>query len=96
MRDMSTFVSEMREFGFFYETNPSLPISRLDSSLYDDYESSLPLESNIGDDAPFTDLEKVFDPPLIYSPLVAPSSSSTPIGTSTNDSTLLDSPFPLA
>jgi len=32
---------------------------------------------------------------LTYSPLVASSSSSTPIVTSTSDSTLLDSPFPL-
>ena len=43
-----------------------------------------------------TDLEEVFNPPLTYSPLVASFSSSTPIVTSTSDSTLLDSPFPLA
>jgi len=90
------FVSEMREFGLLHETDRSLPISRLESSLYDDYESSLPLESNVDDDAPLTDLAEVFEPPLTYSPLVAPSSSSTPIVTSTRDSTLLDSPFPLA
>ena len=54
------FVSEMREFGLLYETDPSLPIPRLESSLYNDYESSLPLESNIVDDAPLTDLEEVF------------------------------------
>jgi len=41
------FVSEMRKFGLLQETDPSLPIPRLESSLYDDYESSLPLESNI-------------------------------------------------
>ena len=58
--------------------------------------SSLPLESNIVDDAPLTDLEEVFDLPLTYSSLVAPFFSSTPIVTSTSDSTLLDSPFPLA
>jgi len=90
------FVSEMREFGLLHETDPSLPIPMLESSLYDDYESSLLLESNIVDDAPLTDLEEVLDPPLTYSPLVAPSSSSTPIVTSTSDSTLLDFPFPLA
>ena len=90
------FVSEMREFSLLHETDPSLPIPRLESSLYDHYESSLPLESNIVDNAPLTDLEEVFDPPLTYSPLVAPSPSSTPLVTSTSDSTLLDSPFPLA
>ena len=90
------FVSEMREFSLLHETDPSLPIPRLKSSLYDHYESSLPLESNIVDDAPLTDLEEVFDPPLTYLRLVAPSPSSTPLVTSTSDSTLLDSPFPLA
>ena len=49
---------------------------------------------NVVGDAPLTDLEEVFDPPLTYSPVVAPSSSSTPIVISTSDSTLLDSPFP--
>ena len=39
------FVSEMREFGLLHETNPCLSIPRLESSLYDDYESSLLLES---------------------------------------------------
>ena len=48
------FVSEIREFGLLHETDPTLPIPRLESSLYDDYESSLPLESNIVDDAPLT------------------------------------------
>jgi len=43
------FVSEMREFGLLDETDPSLPIARLESSLYDDYESSLPLKSNVVD-----------------------------------------------
>ena len=73
----------MREFSLLHETDPSLPIPRLESSIYDDYESFLPLESNIVDDAPLTDLEEVFDPPLTYSPLVAPSCSSTPPVTST-------------
>ena len=36
------------------------------------------------------------DPPLTYSPLVALSSSSTPIVTTPSDPTLLASPFPLA
>ena len=50
MSDMSIFVSEMREFGLLHETDPSLPIPTLESSLYDDYESFLPLESNVVDD----------------------------------------------
>jgi len=37
------FVSKMREFGLLHNTNPSLLIPRLESSLYDDYEYSLPL-----------------------------------------------------
>ena len=72
------FVSEMMEFGLMHETNSSLPIPRLKSSLYDDYESFLLLESNVVDDAPLTDLEEVFDPPLSSLPLVAPFFSSTP------------------
>jgi len=75
------FIREMREFGLFYETNPSLPIPRLESSLYDDYESSLPLESNVVNDASLTDLEEVFDPPLTSLPLVSPSFSGTPVAT---------------
>ena len=51
------FVSEMRTFGLLHETDCSLPIPRLESSFYDDYESSLPLESNVVDDAPLTNLE---------------------------------------
>jgi len=46
------FVSEMREFGLLHETDPSLPIPRVESSLYDDYMSFLPIESNVIDDAP--------------------------------------------
>jgi len=90
------FVSEMREFSLLHEIDPSPPIPWLESILHDDYASSLPLESNIIDDAPLTDLEEVFDPPLTYSPLVAPSTSSTPVVINTSDSTLLDSSFPLA
>ena len=46
----------------------------LESSLYDDYESSVPLESNVVDDAPLTELEEVFDhPPLTSLPLITPS-----------------------
>ena len=67
------FVSEMREFCSLHETDP-----RLESSLYDDYESSLPLDSNVVDDTHLTDLEKMFDPPLTSLPFVAPFFSNTP------------------
>jgi len=86
----------MSEFGLFRKTDPSLPIPRLESSLYDDYEFSLPLESNVVDDTPLTNLEEVFDPPVTSSLLVAPSLSNTLIATSISDSTLLASPLPLA
>ena len=72
-----------------HETGLSLPIPRPESSLYDDYESSLPLESNIINYAPLTDLEEVFDSRLSSLPLIAPSSSSTPVATSVSDSALL-------
>ena len=61
-----------------HETDSSQPIPRLESSLYDDYGSSLLLESNVVDDAPLIDVEEVFDPPLSSLPLVAPSFSSNP------------------
>ena len=69
---------EKREFGLLRETDPSLPVPKLECNLYDDYESCLPLESNFVDDAPLTDLEEVFDPPLTSSPLVAPSFLAIP------------------
>jgi len=72
------FVSEMRAYSLLRETDPSLSIPRLEASLYDDCESSLPLESYIVYDASLTDLEEVFDPSLTSLSLVAPSFSSTP------------------
>ena len=90
------FLSEMREFDLLHETDPSIPIPRLESSLYDDYEASLPLESNVVDDAPLTGLKEVFDPPFTSLPLFTPSVSSTPIAIGVSDSTLLASPLPLA
>jgi len=57
------FVSEKRKCALLYETDPNLPIPRLESSLYDDYKSSLTLESYVVNDAPLTDLEEVFDLP---------------------------------
>jgi len=37
------FVSEMRECGLLHGTDPNLASTRLEVSLYEDYESSLPL-----------------------------------------------------
>jgi len=90
------FVNEVREFDLLHKTDISLPVPRLESSLYDDYESSLSLESNVVDDAPLANLKEVMDPPLTSLPLVAPSFSSTLGATSVIDSTLLASPLPLA
>jgi len=89
------FVSEIREFSLLHEIDPSLPIPRLKSSLYDDCESSLPLASNIVDDAPLINLKEVFDPHLTSLSFVAPSFSSTLTDTGINDLTLLASPLPL-
>jgi len=70
------FVCEMKEFGLLNYIDPSLPFLRLEASLYDDCESSLPIESTVVDDAPSTGLEEVFEPPLTSLPLVAPFFSS--------------------
>jgi len=56
-----------------HKTNPSLPFPRLESDLYDDCESSVPLESNVLDYAALTGPEEVFDTPLtIYHLLLHP------------------------
>jgi len=86
----------MREFGLLHETDPSPPIPRFESSLYNDYECSLSIESNVVHDAALIDLEEVFEPPLTSFPLVAPSFYGTRIATSVSDSTLLASPLPSA
>ena len=90
------FDSRMREHSLWHETDPNLPCLRLEARLYDDCESSLPLESNVVDNAPLTNLGQVFDPPLTPLTFVAPSFSSTPMDTSVSASILLASPFPLA
>ena len=90
------FVIRMRECSLLHETDPSLPCPRLEACLYDDCESSLPLESNVVDDASLTDLGEVFDSPLTPLTFVAPPFSSTPMDTSVSDSILLASPLPLA
>jgi len=86
------FLSEMRECGLLYETDPSLPFPRLDASLYDDCESSLPLESNFVADAPLIDLEEVFHSPLTSLSFAAPFFSSTAINTSVSDLSYLPLP----
>jgi len=96
MKEQHThFVSEMRECGLLHEIDPSLPLPRLESSLYDDCKSSLSLESNVADDAPLADLDEVFGPPLTSLPFVAPSFSSIPMDTSFSNLTLLASSLPL-
>ena len=82
-------VSEMREFGLLHGTDPSLPIPRIESSLYDDSKFFLPLKSNVVDDAPLTDLEELFDPLSTSLPFLAPSFSSTPVEPNVSELTLL-------
>ena len=77
-----------------HETDRSLPIPRLESSLYDDYESFL--LPDVVDDTSLTDLEEVFNPPLTSLPLVTSSFSSIPVATNFDDSTLLASPPPFS
>ena len=89
------FVSRMRECDLVHETDLSLPFPRLEASPYDVCESSFPLELNLVDDTPSTDVEEAFDPPLTSSSLVAPSFPSTAIGTTVSALTLLVSPLPL-
>jgi len=90
------FVSAMREFGLIHETDRSLPFPRLEVTLYDDCEFSIPLESNVVYDVPLTDLKELFGHPSTSLPFVPPSFSSTPMENSVSDLTLLVSPLPLA
>jgi len=62
--------------------------------LYDNCESSLPLELNVVNDAPLTNLEKMFDPPLTSLLTIAPSFLHTPMDTSISDLPLLGSLLP--
>ena len=71
------------------------PFLRLKACLYDDCDSSLPLEFNVFH-APSTDLKEVFDPPLISLSFIAQSFASTPMDTSVSDLNLLASPLSLA
>ena len=89
-------VSEMRSAT--YCMRPTLVYFYVDfkARLYDDCESSLPLESDFVVDAPLTDLEKIFDPSLTSLPFVALSSSTTPIDSTVSDLPLLASHVRLA
>ena len=78
------------------DSDPSLPSPVLKVSYYDDCESFVPLKSDFVDDAHFTDLDKVFDPPLTSSPFITPSFSSTPMNTTNSDLTLVASTLALA
>jgi len=60
------FVNEKREFDLLYWTDPSLPSSRHEASLFDGYESSLLLESNFIDDARSTNIGEVLDSPMTF------------------------------
>ena len=79
-----------------HETDPSLASPRLEVSLYEDGESSLPLEPSFVDDIPYTDLEEAPDSLLTSSSLVAPSSTSTRMRTTVSALTLHAFPLPLA
>ena len=90
------FVSEMMECDLLHETNPSLSSPTLEISLYDDYQSSLPLELDFMVRVLSTSLEEVIDPAMISIPIVASSLSSTPNDITICDLNLLASPLPLA
>ena len=73
----------------YCETDPSLHFLKPKASLYDNYDSSLPLDSSFVDDTSLINLEEVFKPPVVALTFVTPSSSSTPIYTSVSDFILL-------
>jgi len=60
-----------------HETDPSPSSPRLEVSLYDDYESSLPLEPDFMADSPLTSLGEVIVHSLTFLPFVALSLPST-------------------
>jgi len=90
------FVGKMREGGLLYETDLSPPFSRLEVTLYDDCESSLPLKPTFTIDSPLTVLGEVTDLSLTSLSFVAPSLSTTPRDTTEGVLHLLSSPLPLA
>ena len=90
------FVSDMRECGLLHGTNPNLTSPKLAVNLYEDCEFSLPLELSFVDDIPYINLEEAPALILTSSSLVAPSFTSTLIGTTVSALTLHASPLPLA
>ena len=90
------FVSEIREYGLFYNTGPRLSFARLNANLHNDCDFTFPLEPNFIVDITFTSLEKAFDPPLTSLPFVAISYCSTPRETTVIDLILCSSPPRLA
>jgi len=93
---IARFENYLWENQLSYETNLSLPSSRLKVSLCDDDKSSFPLESDFIVHRALTDLEEVIDVPLTLLSLVASSSLSTPGDTAENVLTLSISPLLLA
>ena len=70
-----------RRCGLLHETDPSLLSTGLKASLYEDYESSLFLESNFVDDTPLIDPDEMFESSLTSLTFVTSSFSSGPIDT---------------
>ena len=77
MNEHKCFVGEARELDLLGASDPSLPFLKLETSLYDNYESSHPLGPNFVNDTPLTALKKVSNRRLTSLPFVAV--SSTPI-----------------
>jgi len=92
---LQSFDGKKRESGLLYETNPSPSSPRLEISLYDDYESSLPLESTFINITSSIDLGEPVDP-LLAPSLIAPSLPSTPRDTTKGTLHLLSSLLHLA
>jgi len=74
---LECFVRKMRETSLLHETDPSSSSPRLEVSLYDDYESSLPLELDFIADSPLINLGKVIVRSLTSLQFIAPSLPST-------------------
>jgi len=65
-------------------------------NLHENCVSSLPIDLNVINDAPLTDLEKMFDSPLTSLPTIAPSFPNTPMDTSVSNLRLHASLLPRA
>ena len=93
---LECFEGKMRETDLLHETAPSPSSLRLEVSLYDDYESSLPFEPDFMADSPLAGLGEVTDPSLTSLPFVTPSLLSAPSETTEGVLSLLSTPLPLA